>query len=138
MRIWFERVARPGGSCVSSPGARWHLRHGWLYNVLASEGGGPVRKAGVFYITQILSGCGMVHFEAAPGGPPSPAVTLAAMRKGVSMCGAQLAETFTCIEGSNAKLLAVAGLLGFREVCALRVDGADCVLLKLYRRAVLY
>jgi hypothetical protein len=138
MRIWFERIDGIGASCVKSPGARWHALHGWLYNVLAQEGSGPVRKAGVFYVSQVLAGCGMVHFEANPKRAPSAAVTLAAMRKGVRICAEQLDETFACIERGNGRLLKVAGRLGFDPVCALKVEGADCVLLKLFGGGVLY
>ena len=121
--------------CVVTPAIRWHIDHGWVWDVVETRTG---RKIGVFYCT-LLGGDGcVVHFESAC---PIPwAVTFSAFKKAMQMVSPHCNVVLATIPASKKKLIDAAILLGFGIVDAgyERPGEGEIVLLKYFGRRLKY
>ena len=107
MTVYFEKTITP---CIADEVILWHVAHGFVWNLRDSGG----RLFGVFFAT-LLNGDGtVIHFSIVPGEDVSPALQLAAYRKGV-MIVRPLGVVFATIPEEKSKLLRIARHLGFAE-----------------------
>ena len=122
-------------TCVVTPAIRWHIDHGWVWDVVETRTG---RMVGVFYCT-ILGGDGcVVHFESS-GNVPWP-VTFSAFKKGMQMVSPHNNVVLATIPASKGKLIDAAILLGFGIIDAgyERPGEGKIVLLKYFGRRLKY
>lgn len=132
MRIYFDAVLEPERLAVSTEVIRWHLAHGWVYNVWeCSDDGASGRIVAVFYITVVCGVGGVLHFDTVVLDIP-PAVIRAAMRKGVSMVAAVLPLVLATIPVAKSRLIRHVERLGFVRVVPgdFVAEGRQFVLLK--------
>ena len=119
-KIYFERVERQRRLVIRNEVTRWHVKHGWAYNVL-DAGFSPL---GVFFCTLLCGDGAVLHFLAGKGVRVSGAELLSCMRAAIEMilrCK-QGFTLYTTIRASERKLIRVAEGLGFRVV-----EGAEMV-----------
>lgn len=107
MNVAFEKTLCP---CIMDDVIAWHVVHGFVWDLRDPSG----RLFGVFFAT-LLNGDGtVIHFSIVPGEDVSPALQLAAYRKGVRIVR-PLGVVFATIPEEKSKLLRIARHLGFVE-----------------------
>jgi hypothetical protein len=105
----FEKTIIP---CVNNDVIRWHLVHGWVWDVVADG-----RRIGVLYAT-IMCGDGVVlHFFTVPGIRIPAAVIREAFRKALRIT-APLGVVFATIPKRRRSLIKLCIRLGFVETSA--------------------
>lgn len=127
MKIFFEKTITP---CVSNEVTRWHVAHGWVWNVRLDG-----QAVGVFFST-LLCGDGVIlHFLTVDDVKIPAAAILAAFRKGVKIA-APLGVVFATVPADNVKLLRVVKKLGFVESDAgfICPERGEILLLKYLKR----
>lgn len=133
MKVFFEATAVP---CVDSPEIRWHVDHGWVWDVIEIE---TRRRIGVFFCTLLCGDGCIVHFSSVPGEKIPWPVTLAAFRKGMKMvANTGMGVIYATIPAEKRKLVGAAILLGFgiTDGGFVRKGTGEIVLLKYFGRRV--
>ena len=135
-RTRFEPVRRERDLLVRSDSAKWHLKHGWIWNVREQKPGEarPGRALGVCYAT--LLGCegAFLHFETLPGEPGEDwALFFSAARKALRILAKEELATYLSIPAANVKLIRAMESLGFRRLLGggYLHDGIEKAVLKL-------
>lgn len=108
--IRFEIVNSIRKSCVKNAVIKWHIKHGWVYNIWSNI---DERYLGVFYCT-LLAGDGVVlHFDTCVD-DMAIGDTLAALKKGVEMMKQHNIVLATI--PTELKVCRIAKRLGFKEL----------------------
>lgn len=131
--IYFEAVKNPGKLVCNTDAVRWHVLHGWCYNVWSCDSNAK-KAMGVFYVTLLCGAGGILHFDAA--GKVSGAELLEAFHKGLRIVKPYLALMLATIPKDKEKLARAAKMLGFEVLPGgdFAVDGVDYSLLKYLKR----
>jgi hypothetical protein len=119
---------------VDNPVVRWHVAHGWIWDVWEVD---RQRKIGVFYASLLCGDGVVIHFDVLPGIQLHPATVLSAFRRGVALAAANADVVFATVQADNVKLIRCLCHLGF-VVCqdaSFCRDGAEIALLKYLPRA---
>ena len=129
MRAKFEKAIVP---CVCSDVVLWHLKHGWVWNVVELP---AIRRCGVFYCTLLCGDGCVVHFDTVPGLKLSWVFIHAAMKRSIRMIAPLCNVVYATIPEEKESLIRVCFHLGFRKTDGgfLR-DGMPIALLKYYPR----
>lgn len=124
--VYFTGVDRIEQLCIDNDVTRWHVAHGWVWNVV-DAGGSPL---GVLYATLLCGSGAVLHFDTIC--VIRPGVILAAMRKGVRMVVSSCDVVYATIPAKKHKLISVVERLGFGIIAGggYESDGAEIVLLK--------
>jgi len=130
--VYFAKVGRPEELAVDNDVTRWHLAHGWIWNVLeVDRDNRVVRPLGVFFATLLCGDGAVIHFCSVPGISIPPAITLAAFRKAIRMISPACSILLATIPQDRASLIRCAYRLGFRMTTgSFDRDGRHILLLK--------
>ena len=120
--IEFASVIKVKDLAVDSLVARWHVEHGWCYNVRWQD-----QVLGVFYISLLGNDGGVLHFETI--GKPRPMLFYATLREAIWVITPIFPLVFATPLASNRKLVSILKRMGFEEVRRYRADGVEKVLL---------
>lgn len=127
MKVFFVEPTVP---CVDTEVTRWHMQHGWLWDVVTASG----EHLGVIFCTLLCGDGAIVHFTPLPGADIPPTAMLGALRKMIRMippvCPILLATVPD--DDGHAHLIRVLIRLGFARTNAdfARTDGQDVAVLK--------
>ena len=106
-RIYFKHTLFP---CVDNEVTRWHLAHGWLWDVFDRKQNCNI---GVFFVTLMCGDGAIVHFDRIPDVNVDAAALLCAFRRGIELVGNYGNVIYATIPSSNVKLIRCACRLGF-------------------------
>ena len=109
-RVYFKHCIVP---CVNSQAARWHLAHGWIWDVWEME---RQRFIGVFYATLLCGDGAVIHFELRENIQLHSATILSAFRRGIALVAANAGVVYATVPAANCKLIRCLCRLGF-AVC---------------------
>ena len=118
--IDFTSVLKVADLAVDSPVARWHVAHGWCYNVRWRD-----QTLGVFYVSLLGNDGGVMHFETI--GKPRPMLFYATLRMVMEDITPLFPLVFATPLAGNRKLMSILRRVGFEEVRRYRVDGVEKV-----------
>lgn len=109
-RIYFKHTFSP---CVDNEITRWHLAHGWLWDVYDRK---LEQNIGVFFVTLMCGDGCIVHFDRVEHVDVEAAALLCAFRRGVELVAPHFNVVFATIPSEKQKLIRCACRLGF-SVC---------------------
>ena len=124
------RFARATRLFIDNDITRWHLAHGWIWNVIAPDNS----PLGVFYCTLLCGDGCIIHFDALPDIPWH--VILPAFRKAIRMISPVSDVVYATVPTSHAKLIRILIRLNFSPVSSggfLRDQTTPVTLLKLIK-----
>ena len=124
------RFARATRLIIDNDVTRWHLAHGWIWNVIAPDNS----PLGVFYCTLLCGDGCIIHFDALPHIPWS--VILPAFRKAIRMISPVSDVVYATVPDSRTKLIRILIRLNFAPVSSggfLRDQTTPVTLLKLIK-----
>ena len=124
------RFTRATTLIIDNDVTRWHLAHGWIWNVIAPDNS----PLGVFYCTLLCGDGCIIHFDALPDIPWS--VILPAFRKAIRMISPVSDVVYATVPTSHAKLIRILIRLNFAPVSSggfLRDQTTPVTLLKLIK-----
>ena len=124
------RFARATRLVIDNDVTRWHLTHGWIWNVIAPDNS----PLGVFYCTLLCGDGCIIHFDALPHIPWS--VILPAFRKAIRMISPVSDVVYATVPDSRTKLIRILIRLNFAPVSSggfLRDQTTPVTLLKLIK-----
>ena len=124
------RFARATRLFIDTDVTRWHLAHGWIWNVSSSDNS----PLGVFYCTLLCGDGCIIHFDALPHIPWT--VIRPAFKKAIHMISPVSDVVYATVPDSNAKLIRILSRLNFAPVSSggfLRDQTTPVTLLKLIK-----
>ena len=124
------RFTRATTLLIDNDVTRWHLAHGWIWNVSSSDNS----PLGVFYCTLLCGDGCIIHFDALPHIPWS--VILPAFRKAIRMISPVSDVVYATVPDSRAKLIRILIRLNFTPISSggfLRDQTTPVTLLKLIK-----
>ena len=129
-RATLPRFVRATRLFIDNDVTRWHLAHGWIWNVIAPDNS----PLGVFYCTLLCGDGCIIHFDALPHIPWS--VILPAFRKAIRMISPVSDVVYATVPDSRTKLIRILIRLNFAPVSSggfLRDQTTPITLLKLIK-----
>lgn len=125
-RVYFVNTLSP---CVDNEITRWHLAHGWLWDVYDRK---LKRNIGVFFCTLLCGDGCIIHFDCVPELSPEPVAILSAFRSAVDLVSPDFNVVFATIPSSKNKLISCICRMGFSVCCDAKYwrDGQEITLLK--------
>ena len=124
------RFARATRLFIDNDVTRWHLAHGWIWNVSSSDNS----PLGVFYCTLLCGDGCIIHFDALPHIPWT--AILPAFKKAIRMISPVSDVVYATVPDSRAKLIRILIRLNFAPVSSggfLRDQTTPVTLLKLIK-----
>lgn len=115
--------------CIDTPVTRWHVAHGFVWDVLDVRSG---EYLGVFYATLLCFDASVIHFDTL--GNVSPAQLLSGFRKGISMILTYSPVVYATVSPDKKSLVKLLSRVGFRVVPdgGYQIDGFQNLLLKYF------
>ena len=129
-RATLPRFARATRLFIDTDVTRWHLAHGWIWNVSSSDNS----PLGVFYCTLLCGDGCIIHFDALPHIPWT--IIRPAFKKAIRMISPVSDVVYATVPDSNAKLIRILSRLNFAPISSggfLRDQTTPVTLLKLIK-----
>jgi hypothetical protein len=107
-KVYLQRSILP---CIDSPVIRWHVEHGWVYDIMA----GHHRPIGVIYCSVICGhGC-VAHFDTLAHSADFATIRQA-FRAGVDLLRRDLPLVLTTVPEEKRSLIRLLQRFGFRKI----------------------
>jgi hypothetical protein len=126
--VQFETVKQYKKACIKNEIIKWHIKHGWVYNVWSNV---DEKYIGIFYCT-LLAGDGVVlHFLSCERVLIHPVDIYSAFKQGIELMKSQNIVLATIPK--KLKLCRIAKRLGFKEIALYNLSGEEIILFMLQK-----